>query len=310
MFKQHQTGLTLVETLLVLVVGAIFFTIGLRIYNQLSTQADALRLRANAQQILTAMKYYYQANCRKPLDASGAAMGLGKLDPSEIGSATTLTLTLGSGTTSSGTDLIKSNMLNSTNWRPINPLVDNTASPDQGYFAQFNRLQTSNADPQMSIYACAGDINSNADAKKASFTPACTNINASSYKTLSSTNAPSLDSTVIFWIAQVKIKLADCNKAAAVFGTTGASCVTANATDSCSNGAIPVSSLTATCSNRYLIFEQPAAMITPNTSSPLWISQPLVKQFNMQYTNDGMATYSGVQSSTSWYNTQNYLCGG
>jgi hypothetical protein len=61
----------------------------------------------------------------------------------------------------------------------------------------------------------------------------------------------------------------------------------------------------------YLVWTRMPSAYNSDYTSEYWTSLPYVKQFNMQYTNDGMAALSNVKNETqNWYNPLYYLCGG
>lgn len=284
-----ELGITLLETLLVLSVGAALVTMGLRFYKQWTNYIDTQNLVANVDQLFTAMQNYYQANCRYQLDSLGNPVSLGTLDPSSpnyTGTPFVLTINDGGSGTAQKTDLYTLGFLSSRSWHPTNPIVDSSPT-DKGYFIQFNR-QT---DTHPSVYACPGN------------TTGPTTCTASTATQLTSTNSPPLNATIVFWTSQVAVKVRDTAKSAVLRAELNADCGTTSSTDTCSSG----SASAAADNSTYLVWERPAIMITESLTSPLWVSSPLTKQFNMQYTNDGMSALSDVKSTRP---IQNYLCGG
>lgn len=301
------SGLTLFEMLLVMAIGTTLLVMGMRMYRQYSTAMQASRLYGNVQQLQATLKNYYQANCRQTLGVSGNALSQGALDPAVIGNAQTLRITINSGVTAN-TDLFSMGYLSAATWRPLNPLVLYASSTDDGYYLQFNRIQPTvagvSADVPASVYACAGS----------SLGPRVCSVTSASVVPLMQTSGSTLQSRVVFWAAQVGVRLRRPSQIFDVLGPLGATCATLHSTDTCETAAVTP---TGTEPELYAVWETPPSLITENSTSSLWLSLPRVKQFNMQYTNDGMATLSGVQYNTAtgvgsvtWYNPQNYLCGG
>ncbi len=283
--KQKITGMTLLELLLVLAIMSSLTLLGMRYYNQFKMGADQNQLSANVSQLFQVMRNYYQANCRVNYSAAGIPRSPGALDPvNSPSNPVALTINTGS---NDGKDLFSAGFLNTKDWQPTNPLVDNGVAGN-GYALQFNRQP----DSQMNVYACAGTGNP----------PACI---------AGQQTTPLINSVVILWNAQVSVKLKNCAYAATLANILSASCVTANASDTCESAPLPDKGDNCTGSgSRYLVWERPAAIFDADTNSSLWLSKPLVKQFNMQYTNEGMATLSGAQSNpTGQANPSNYLCG-
>jgi len=305
MMRRHAVlGFTLLEVMLVLVIGAGMLVLGFRMYNQYQLIVQAQQVSARVEQLMMVMRGFYQANCRQTLDASGNSLSPGLLDPKVIANGTTLALTINSGTPA-GTDLFTLGFLSNGNWYPLSPLVNNAAA-GQGYSLQFNRVQPSGTDPAMSVYACAG--NQTDPITGDNLGPTGCNVTAASYAQLvSSGTTATLQSSVVFWEAEVSVLLQNSAQVFALQGLLNATCVTTSSTATCETGAITPA---GTEPALYLVFEQPASLLTQDISTSFWMSSPVIKQFNMQYTNDGMGSLSGVTSSTSWYNTQNYLCGG
>jgi hypothetical protein len=60
---KHQSGFTLYEALLAIVVGTIAFTLGMRLYYTMKLQSDMKQVQANVDSIFQGMLAFYQANC-------------------------------------------------------------------------------------------------------------------------------------------------------------------------------------------------------------------------------------------------------
>lgn len=290
--QKRQYGVTLLETMLALAIAISLVVFGLRVYYQFSMQAQEQKIGANVNQLFQALKGFYDANCRQSLDSNSTAQSSGKLDPASSGSSIPQTFPL-----SIVTDLQTPGFL--TGWQPLNYLVDNTQT-EKGYYAQFNRITTAQSnDPVMSIYACSGS----------SKPPSCDVTNGN---VLQSTSSPSLQSHVVTWVAQVAVKLSNSltpQQWIQIKNDLNADCIsTTTSSDKCTSNPTTTG---------YLIWKRAPSAYNENISSVYWTATPYVKQFNMQYTNDGMATLSGVKDETrdstalkNWYNPLNYLCGG
>jgi len=303
---KKERGVTIFEILLFFGIAAAFIVFGMRVYNQMKFQANAQQLLSNIDQLFLASKNFYESMCRQSLDSSGTVywpgtQTTGSFDPKVTPVSTTVIRVTVNAPTSGMLDLTQMNMLSAGDWHPANPLVSSTSS----YYVEFVRHLTSGADQTMNAYAytCTGYFP----------TGPTTNCTPSASTNLNGTNR-TLSSSAPLWDIDVAIKLNDCTKAVAYMSALGATCV---AQDSVSGGtasitclATPINCASASSNNIYLLWQRPAALLTQNMSSNLWLSTPLVKQFNMQYTNDSMSSLNGTSSSTSWYNIQNYLCGG
>ncbi len=147
----------------------------------------------------------------------------------------------------------------------------------------------------MSVYACTGTTAS----------PSC---DVTSGAALTSGTAPSAQSRVITWVVQVAVKLSPSltdRQWREMKSDLHADCV------SSASGTGVAACSTSPAMNGYLVWTRPPSTYNPNITSDYWPSIPYVKQFNRQYTNDPMATLSGVTNEAqTWYNPYNYLCGG
>ncbi|MEO8400599.1 MAG: type II secretion system protein [Gammaproteobacteria bacterium] len=311
MIRRKQNGATLIELILVFAIAASIVVFGINQYLTFRFQLSERQIASNVDQLFQGMAHYYQANCRQHLDAAGnAATGQGALDPTvSDASGTKLIYPL-----SISADLLAPEFLVKS-WQPLNLLVDNGAT-DQGYFAQFNRTQSGGQDPVMSVFACSGIGNP----------PSCSTAGSSGVASgglpLDPTQTappnpspnPALQTKVVVWRLQVAVKLLPTlttTQWTQIKNDLNALC------ESSLSGSEVFSCDSSPSAGGYIVFERAASFISPNITSPLWLSGAYTKEFNQQYTNDGMAALSGVPNETKdpsgvanpWYNTQNYLCG-
>ncbi len=280
---KKQIGVTILEVMLVLAIASSFIIITIRMYEQYRLQVSQAQLLGNVDQLFQAMTHYYQANCRRQLDISGNIVSAGALDPLVAGSGPVVL--------SINSHLLSTGFLNS--WQPDNVLVDNTPA-EKGYYVQFNQAPTGT----MNVYACTGS----GDPPSCTSNPQTTALNGIGTPTPGT-------SAVTVWRMQVAVKLRDPTKQTQYMLQMGASCVS---TAGSSNGPVTMCE-NSPGQNGYLVWERAATFVSGNTSD-LWLSEPQVKQFNMQYTNDSMQLLNG--SAQTWtsttaqnQNTQNYLCG-
>ncbi|MDX1901253.1 MAG: hypothetical protein SFW66_04495 [Gammaproteobacteria bacterium] len=309
-----QAGLSLVETLLVAVIIISVMGLGLRIYNQFAQQSQGTRLLFNVDQLFLASRNYYEMMCRQSLNSSltPTAQSPGTLDPRVVPLATkSLRLTINSASAPPLYDLKQLGLLSAGNWHPNNPLVyvdPATGDATSSYVIQFDRFQVNNKDQTTNVYAyiCNGPPGANQQC--------ALQKDAITQKTLAPLDGtpPALQSSTPIWDIKVAVLMNDCTKALEFMAVLGGSCLAQD------NGpATPITCMPtpADCAssalhNLYIVWERPIAMVSESSTSPLWVSQPLVKQFNMQYTNDGMAALSGTDSNQNWYDIKSYLCGG
>ena len=287
-----QQGMSLLELMLVLTIGVAFVLMGIRTYDMFQFQANEQKIAANVNQLFVGLAGFYAANCRQALDVNSNPQSAGALDPN-VSNVNTVVLSV------SG-DLIGTNFVSSSSWQPNNPLLDNTPSPDKGYYVQFNRVLISGADPAMSASMCTGNTVSSS-------------CNATNGLVISTSNAPSSQSHAVTWVAQVGVKLATNLTTAQwtqIQNDLSAACISSAA------GSGIAQCTPTPAAGGYLVWTRvPSAYFDRYMTSDYWTSMPYVKEFNMQYTNDGMATLSGVTNETTsgaktWYNPLYYLCGG
>lgn len=194
-------GVTLLEILLVIAIGSSFILFAIRQYQLYQAQQYALQLRYNAETLLEALSYYYQANC-----AAGSGRTLSQTPlPSVYDDSGKLY-----------TDLTKGFLPG--NWQPINPLVDNAAT-NKGYFVQFNNRSAGNRN----INVCYSYWSTSGTAG----TQGCSPAQAIS-------NAP-----IILWQEQLAIKMKNPAQTLGYLGLSGADCavdsLTSGAPVDCSN---------------------------------------------------------------------------
>jgi prepilin-type N-terminal cleavage/methylation domain-containing protein len=166
-------------------------------------------------------------------------------------------------------DLVNRGFL--TNWHPgLSPIATN-------YVVQFNLYNYATFHPQnvRNVWFCyAGTC-------YASSTVATNNI--------------------YLWSIQVAVKV-DSTKASQYKNMLGADCVSSL-----------VGGIVSPCSGAhtavdYVVFERLPSYASSRANSPLWLSDPMLKQFKQQYTNDD--DYAVTTNAASFTGYQNYLCGG
>lgn len=130
MNKLKQTGVTLLEILLVLVISAAIIFIGLRQYQAFKLDSDLQTLRFNIDTIFRGLAAYYSANCYGTTSPSSGVLSPGSLNPV---SSPALPLPV---------DVNTQLFPRFIQAFPLNPLVDQTGPGSgsfKGYVAQFNR---------------------------------------------------------------------------------------------------------------------------------------------------------------------------
>ena len=255
-------GVTLLEVMLVLLIGSLLLIFGIRQYQQYQLEQYALQLKYNVDSLLQAMSYFYRANCAK-----------GKLSPSQL-------------TPFPPTQLAYSLSVDNNdfvgylpnNWQPLNFLVDNTAD-DYGYSTQFNFYQIGqkNANACFSFWSTGN-------------TPAGCNTPNAIPNTL-----------VVGWQMQVIVKMINPDTTTNYLGLTGADCAI-DATDLPTNKVVDCSKTSASGAPTYLVWQRPPSFATPTISANDWMATPGLRMFNLQYSHDAMfELYMDNSSATPYY---------
>jgi len=260
-------GVTLLEVMLVLLIGSLLILLAVRQYQQYQLEQYALQLKYNVDSLLQAMSYYYRANCET-----------GKLSPSQLVPfpPTQLAYSL---------SLDKNDFVGylPNNFQPMNPLVDNSVD-DYGYSTQFNFFQVG----QKNANACFSFWGTGA-------TPVGCN-----------TPAAIPDTVVVGWQLQVIVKMSNPATTTNYLGLTGADCAV-DESDLPTNKVVDCSKKNTDSTPTYLVWQRSPSFATPAVSSSAWMSTPVLKMFNLQYTHDPMfELYMNNTATTSYY----YLCGG
>src|SRR3990167_2055485 len=128
-----QAGVTLLEVLFVLAIGASLLMIGLRQYFTFKLDADVAQVKANVDKIFQAMAFYYYANCTGEYLYRTSSTCAARLDPRCTGYiSNNIPINIQS-------DLATNGYLDK--WPlPISPILGTGGS--NGYIAQFNWSQT------------------------------------------------------------------------------------------------------------------------------------------------------------------------
>lgn len=248
-FYQKNSGVTLLEVLLVLAIAASLIWIGFEVYLGFKRDQDIAQIKYNVDMIFVAMKNFYQSNC-----------GEGKaLDPAK----NPVNPSFPYHSISIKEDLYP-NYLNK--WPPIGtPIVDATGT-DYGYVAQFNYTESLTR----SYTACWIDYSTTPYRQNCSTEPIQTSSNYRPY--------------TILWRSQVAVKIADLSKI-----NTYKSMLLADCISSSSDGGITVDACTGTQTEKdYLVWEHLPSNQSPKMISPMWLQSPILKEFNLQYTHDVM----------------------
>jgi type II secretory pathway pseudopilin PulG len=132
-YKQ-QVGVTLIEVVLVLVLGASILMMGIRQYQSFKRDTDVQQLKYNVDMLFQALANFYYANCGFGIPKAGDTPTPGRLSPTYSPAPTTPYTSI------SAMYLATNGFLNTT--LPLNPLVDNSGEQYNGYTVQFNQYHS------------------------------------------------------------------------------------------------------------------------------------------------------------------------
>lgn len=281
----RQLGVTIIELMLVLVIGASLIMMGIRQFRIFSIERDAILLKANVNTIFQGMTNFYYANCDGNTDPVTGMMTYGKLNP-VVTSEGTYPIIIES-------DLVTPGYLPTTlpTIVPPNALV-NTKPTGKGfipigYKAQFNRYTQDRK-------ICTKGTNVVNGANDANCTQQV------------------VTGTSLIWRAQVAVKLRQSippEQYETYRSLTGADCLSAEAPD-----GVSVSPCSSKAEGDFLVWERMPSMTTPidRATSTLSGNDPNLKQFNQLYTQypDSTVTSSTITGRTPPTDeTHYYLCG-
>lgn len=137
--KKRQSGLSLVEALLVLIIATSILFFSLRQYEVFRRDADIQQVKANVDVLFVAMAEFYKANCYGQVDPTTGAVTAGRLNPAHASNPLPGPVHI-----DINADLIAGGYLTDDVPFPLSPIVDNSADPTDkfsGYIVQFNSAQ-------------------------------------------------------------------------------------------------------------------------------------------------------------------------
>lgn len=263
-------GVTLLEALLVLAIGAAILLLGIRQYQVYRVDADIQQLRANVDYIFQSMAAFYQANCSLRYNPNNNNFTPYRLNP---GANPTNPFPL-----NITEDLIDAGFLTAT--LPISPLVDTSGPGTDGYVAQLNGLVTG----QNRLVCVTGSSANNTISP-----PQCTATRPIGVK--------------VVWMLQVAVQILDKDNAEQYKNLLGADCL------SSVSGNV-IAPCTANSTGDYAVWQRAPSFATTNYTREGWLANPLVSQFTQMYTTypSGYLIQSGGRMPNN--NTQYFFCGG
>lgn len=279
MNRHKISGMTLIEVILVLAIAASLILAGLRMYQSSKTDNDYLILRSNVDFLFQAMKGYYQQECDLYFSTTNGSSFISKRG--------TLTFNPSGGTPATDFSApIRFDVTTVNNYidLPWPRFVSVVAldTPVNTYFAQFNY----NVGTNKNYYVCSS---------YATGTPQCSNPQ------------PISGSNIVLWQSQIVVKMKDPTSTTYYLANTGADCAVNTYAPGdiidCSQG------LTLGQSAQYMVWQRMPSFASQDVRSSLWVSNPVTKEFKLQYTHDPMYEMynpGGAPSDVYTY----YYCGG
>lgn len=272
---QTQVGYTLIEVLLVFVIGMTMIGLGMQRFYQYRNEANIEKVKDTVDKLFTSMSLFYRLNCRNPTNGSGGfitAGSVGVLDPNHVPPPTDpYNVLINTG----GASLVQSNFLAASYWPPgvilfVDPLIG-----EKGFFTQFNKVNVNKHAPTSTFNNWVTTTPPN----NIAFTQNIGNV--------------------IAWQIHIAVKLAP-SVSSSLYGyyqqRLGATCSASSSSATC---------LSDPAAGPYMIWERLPSYASETQSILKW-TKPRVRAFNnLYYTDDMYYAYNSGSSSSNLY-----LCGG
>lgn len=277
--KKDQTGITLVEALLVIAIGAMLIFFSIRQYQIYKVDNDVRQLQLNVDQFFQALSQFYSAQCYGTTrsDQTGFATTYGRLHP-RITSSNTIAI-------SPVTDLQTPGYITGNSF-PLSPLVDTTgpaaSDPYNGYILQFNRV---NEVKRICTTACNAS-------------QPVTGINSANN---CCDSTPPQTGTMVIWKPQVAVLMKDPATALIYLRLLGGDCLS-----SLSGATVTPCSGTGTGSGNYVVWQRQISYGSPDVNQDSMLLNPTVKQFTNMYRVEPITELAGRNHTSEF---QYYVCG-
>jgi len=245
--KKRHTGLTLLETMLVLAIASLLILLGLRQYQTYLLDAQIQQVKANVDTIMQGMLFFYRAQCYGTVNTSTGILAPGKLNPQSFLNFNVPSIF----PINIPSDLVTPGYL--TTVVPLNPIVDSSQPGTyEGYVAQFNLEQSTK-------YVCTS-----------------AQTNAVAFGPNDPTCATKIG-TIINWNIQVAVALKDTAQAQTYLSLLQGNCL------SSINGVTVTPCSGGTGSGSYVVFERSPSMVSSHITSDFQLHNPIGQQSNQLY---------------------------
>lgn len=275
--RNKQTGVSLVEVLLVLAIGAAILFASIKQYQIFRSGADVEQVKYNVDTIFHAMSQFYSVNCNGTTAVRNGTYTFtpGMLNPTySPAPANPFPVNI--------TTLLQQNGY-LTQVIPINPIVNSSGPATNsynGYVAQFNQSQV-----VQTRSVCV------------------TGVNATGITAATGCTQAKQVGTAIIWKAQVAVLIKNTAAAQQYLNLLSGDCL------SSLNGTT-VRPCSANQPGNYVVWERLPSFATPNAQSDSWETYPALNQFNQLYSTYPTVYLSGMQGKIPNNQTQYFLCGG
>lgn len=261
--KNPQSGATLLEIMLVLVVGSFILYLSIQQYLTYRRDSDVYQLQANVNTLFQGLTAYYQMNCGGTVDATNTQVP-GTLNP-DYSPAPGANVPI-----DINNDLIANNLITSV--IPLNPIVNTAgAGTTNGYVAQFNMTQ-----PEPSRLICTAGTNATGPND-----PNCT--------------ATTTVGSIVIWKAQVAVQLKNAATAKQYLNLLQGDCL------SSLSGNIVTPCDTSGNTGTFVVWERLPSSANSKTVSDYWGSLPTVKQFSQMYNTYPVNDLTNGSQTTNQY---------
>lgn len=322
MLKQ-QKGVSLLEAMLALAIGATVLVLSLRMFSQYQLESNLENLRYNVDTMFQAMSLYYKANClgtyvsnASVYNSAGTISTYGTLNPSPQNPSPP------SLTQPKRIKLADLQGVNNylPNWIPSNTLL-NTAFGEGGFYMQFDPIlfttnvvtaQTTvppNNPPIYTIVPNNNLISSMPPANQTAppvYTYTSTLMNPTPAQEVNGSYIQPGQVTGLVWKMQVSVLLLNPAHAAAYQAYLQATC------NSDFTGTIvePCETVPTPAGSGYLVWERLPSNAAPDITTVNWNWTPMQTEFSLQYTHDQMYEMIPGSQDANGNALRYYLCGG
>lgn len=244
MKKAHE-GATLIEVILVIVIGAVILYMSIQQYLSYRRDADTAQVIANINTLFQAMTGFYKQECYGV--APNGILTPGKLNPTNPTTPPSIyPINIVSDLTDTG--YLTTNI-------PLNPLINPTGPGTKGYVTQFNQ-NTTTLDREICMTGTG--------ATKGPY-----DLNCATRRNVGE---------IVLWTAQVAVRLNNPAQATQYLNLFAGDCL------SSASGTTVTPCASSGNTGNYVVWERLPSNANTKASSGVWPTMPSVSQFKQMYT--------------------------